>query len=261
MPVPSSPYLFQSDYFSIRWYGVLIALGIAIALFVGLRQARRSGLNEEYMLDAVLLGIPIGVLGARIYYVLFHWDYYGIHLNEIIRIWEGGLAIHGGIIAGIVAAYFYFRYRKTNILPYLDLAMPCMALAQAIGRWGNWFNQEAFGSITTLPWGMLIDGEYRHPTFLYESIWDILLFVFLYALLRKKKQQNGVVTAWYLILYSVGRFWIEQLRTDSEWLGPFKAAQVFSVIMIILGILILLWVKKQKSLSLDAKQNPIGRDP
>ena len=254
MPVPNSPYLFQSAYFSIRWYGVLIALGMALALIIGLRQARRSGLNEEYLLDAVLLAIPSGVLGARIYYVLFHWDYYGSHANEIIRIWEGGLAIHGGIIAGIAAAYFYFRYRKTNIWPYLDLAMPCMALAQAIGRWGNWFNQEAFGSITTLPWGMLIAGEYRHPTFLYESIWDILLFAFLYAMLRERKQQPGVVTASYLILYSVGRFFIEQLRTDSEWLGPFKAAQVFSVVMIILGILILFWAKKRKPLALDAKE-------
>lgn len=244
MPVPSSPYFFQSPLLNIRWYGVLIGLGMLMAIWVGLRLIKRFGLNEDAMLDAVLWAVPSGILGARLYYVVFHWDYYGSRLSETFRIWEGGLAIHGGLFAGVLAAYLYFRIKKIDFWPYLDIAMPALALAQAIGRWGNYFNQEAYGSLTDLPWGMLIQGQKVHPTFLYESIWDLLLFFLLYRVLWRMKKPTGWATAFYMVLYSVGRFFIEAIRTDSEWFGPFKAAQVFSVMLIALGVV--LYVKKVK---------------
>lgn len=255
MPVPSSPYLLQPPWISIRWYGFLIGIGMLMAIFVGLKLIKRAGLDEEAMLDAVLWAVPSGILGARLYYVLFHWDYYGTRLSEAIRIWEGGLAIHGGLFAGVLVAYLYFKRRKLDFWPYLDLAMPALALAQAIGRWGNWFNQEAFGSVTTLPWGMLIQGQLVHPTFLYESIWDLLLFVFLFRGLWSLKKPVGWATALYTILYSVGRFFIEGIRTDSEWMGPFRAAQVFSLLLIAVGFLI--YFKKVKNAPLQQK----GEDP
>lgn len=244
MPVPSSPYFFQSPLINIRWYGVLIGLGMLMAIWVGLRLIKHFGLNEDAMLDAVLWAVPSGIVGARLYYVVFHWDYYGARLSETIRIWEGGLAIHGGLFAGVLAAYLYFRVKKIDFWPYLDIAMPALALAQAIGRWGNYFNQEAYGSLTDLPWGMLIQGQKVHPTFLYESIWDLLLFFLLYRVLWRMKKPTGWATAFYMVLYSVGRFFIEAIRTDSEWFGPFKAAQVFSVMLIALGVV--LYVKKVK---------------
>ena len=252
MPVPSSPYLLQTPWITIRWYGFLIGIGILMALYVGLKLIKRAGLDEETMLDAVLWAIPSGILGARLYYVLFHWDYYGTRLSEAVRIWEGGLAIHGGLFAGVLVAYLYFKKRKVDFWPYLDLAMPALALAQAIGRWGNWFNQEAYGSVTTLPWGMLIQGQLVHPTFLYESIWDLLLFVFLFRGLWSFKKPTGWATALYTIWYSVGRFFIEGIRTDSEWIGPFRAAQVFSLVLILLGLYI--YYRKVKNVSTEQQR-------
>lgn len=235
MPVPPSPYLIDTPFISIRWYGFLIGLGMLAAVFVGLRLIKKRGLNDELMLDAVLWAIPSGILGARLYYVVFHWYYYKLHPAEIMQIWKGGLAIHGALFAGILAGLICFRRVKTDIWSYLDIAAAVLPLAQGIGRWGNWFNLEAFGTVTDLPWGMLIDGQKVHPTFLYESIIDLALFFFLAAALYRGNKKDGWAFSLYLIVYSVGRFFIEGIRTDSEWFGPFRAAQVFSLALIAVG--------------------------
>lgn len=239
MPAPSSPFIIETTFLKIRWYGFLIGIGMLLAVLIGMRLIRRHKLDEEKMLDAVLWAIPSGIAGARLYYVLFNWPYYSKHLLEIVQINRGGLAIHGGLFAGVLAGYLYMRHQKVDFWPYLDIAAAVLPLAQGIGRWGNWFNLEAFGTPTDLPWGMLIDGVKVHPTFLYESILDLFLFAFLTKRLYKNKPKPGWATGVYLIVYSIGRFFIEALRTDSEWFGPFKAAQVFSVILVLVGIYIL----------------------
>jgi phosphatidylglycerol:prolipoprotein diacylglycerol transferase len=192
-----------------------------------------------------LMVLVAGVLGARAYYVLFNWDFYGANLVKILAFREGGLAIHGGLIAGgLTFVLSGVRYRMGG-WTVLDVAAPSAALGQAIGRWGNFINQEAYGyavSKEAIPWAMFIDGAYRHPTFLYESIWDLLIFLFLLWLRRRRNLVNGDVFLMYAILYSAGRVVIESFRTDSLMLGSFRMAQVVSVAAIVLAVLAM-WVR------------------
>ena len=221
----------------IMWYGLLIGIGMVVAVVLSYRRAPKHGLNSERVLDVVLWSIPAGVIGARLYYVLFQWDYYKDHLKSILNIREGGLAIHGGILVGVgLGAILLWKVWKEDVLAYVDLCIPTIALAQAIGRWGNYFNQEAYGRETTLPWAMMVNGKFVHPTFLYESIWCLLLSCFLIWLADSGRQKfKGQILCLYLMLYSVERFFVEGLRTDSLMIGPLRQAQVISLVLFAAG--------------------------
>ena len=219
----------------IRWYGLLIASAVLIGTVLALKEAKRKGVKEETLLDMLLFAVPAAIIGARAYYVIFMWDYYSKNPSQILNIRGGGLAIHGVIIAGALVAIIFAKVRKENFWRLADIVAPSLILGQAIGRWGNFANQEAHGGPTDLPWGIMIDGVKVHPTFLYESIWNLLVFGFLLWYRRKKATVEGEIFVLYLMLYSVGRFFIEGLRTDSLMLGPFRVAQLISLAIIISG--------------------------
>lgn len=233
------PIAFTLGPLTIRWYGILIASAILIGTMLALREAERQGFNPDHFFNVILVGVPAAIIGARLYYVIFNWDYYLINPQEIFATWLGGLAIHGGLIGGFLAGYFLLRKYGFPFWKTADIVAPSIILGQAIGRWGNFFNQEAYGyevDPEKIPWAMYIDGAYRHPAFLYESIWNILVFGFLLWIRRRNFIKTGDVFLLYLILYSVGRFMIEGIRTDSLMLTPtIRAAQALSVVVIILG--------------------------
>ena len=236
------PILFSWGPFTVRWYGVLIGLGMLLGVLLGLREARRKGLNEDHLLNMCLVALPAAVLGCRLYYVIFNWSYYAAHPERILRIWEGGLAIHGGIFVGGLVFVLMARHYRFGMGNVLDIAAPSVVLGQAIGRWGNFFNQEAYGYTVDpekVPWAMYIDGAWRHPTFLYESLWDLGVFIFLLWFRRRKNLKTGDVALAYAFLYSLGRFWIEGLRTDSLMLlGTLRMAQVVSLVTMAAAVLI-----------------------
>lgn len=237
MPVPN-PIAFTFAGIDVRWYGILIALGAALATAILCKRAPRHGLTADRIMDFVLICIPVGIIGSRIYYVLFNWSLYQGDFIRIINLRLGGLAIHGGLIFGISTALILCYRWKVRPLNLMDLAAPGIALAQAIGRWGNYFNSEAHGGPTDLPWAVWIDGQSYHPTFLYESIWCFLLFLLLSYLDKKQwpGKFEGQIFFLYGILYSVERFFVEALRTDSLMIGPLKQAQVLSLCIIILFV-------------------------
>ncbi len=231
----------------IGWYGLLIAAAVAIALVLAQREAGRRGEDPEDLLDLVMIVIIPALMGGRLYYVLFHWDHYGPNPWKILAIWEGGMAIHGVLTVGFSVVVIWTVRKKLPVLVYLDILAPSVAFGQAIGRWGNFFNQEAFGTPTDLPWKLYIDPahrpphlvgyEYFHPAFLYESIWNLAVFVVLYQVLRRRLESYpGALFLSYLGLYSLGRFFIEGLRIDSEMLGSFRAAQVMSLLLIMFSL-------------------------
>ena len=229
---------------SIRWYGVLIASAMALGLWLAAREATRRGESPDELLKAAELALICGLVGARLYYVLFNLDYYQTQpWWRTFAVWEGGLAIHGGLIAGMLAGGAYAWIRGLPILTYLDIVAPSLVLGQAIGRWGNFFNEEAFGGPTELPWKLFIseprrppafvDHQFFHPTFLYESLWNVGTFLVLYLLLRRRLERApGSLFLAYVGLYSLGRFWVEGLRTDSLMLGSLRVAQLVSVVAI-----------------------------
>lgn len=232
MPVPN-PVAFTLFGIDVMWYGVLIAFGIVLATVITYKRAPRHGLEPDRILDFVLICIPIGIIGARAYYVLFNWEQYSGDFLKIINLRLGGLAIHGGLILGLGAAAVLCILWKLRPMDILDLAIPSIALAQAIGRWGNYFNSEAHGGPTNLPWAVTINGQTYHPTFLYESLWCFFLF-FLLIYIDNHRRFEGQVFLLYGILYSLERFCVEALRTDSLMIGPFKQAQVFSLTIIVI---------------------------
>lgn len=244
---------------AIRWYGLLIATGVLLGSTLAHREAVRRGQDPDVLLNGIVLTVLTALVGARLYYVLFNWDYYGAHPGKIMAVWEGGLAIHGGLIVGAITTALYCRHARISLPVTMDILCPCVAIAQAIGRWGNFFNQEAFGTPTDLPWKLYIDPahrppqfagfEYFHPTFLYESLWNFLVFFLLWFGLRKRLESRpGALTLWYLGLYSIGRFFVEGLRTDSLMLGSLRAAQVVSLLLVAAsGIGLLLMAAKKKS--------------
>lgn len=227
----------------VAWYGVLIAAGMLLGVLLAARRTKAIGVEEDIMYDIALWSIPAGVLGARVYYVIFNWSYYSQDLMRILQFRQGGLAIHGGIIAGFVVGYLVCRKHGVSFLAMADVTAPSMILGQAIGRWGNFFNQEAHGGPTNLPWAITIDGVGVHPAFLYESIWNFLVMGWLLYFTEKKKA-DGEVFLHYLIFYSVGRFFIEGLRTDSLMIGPLRTAQLISIIMIGAGIIGIKWLHR-----------------
>ncbi|MDE2058639.1 MAG: prolipoprotein diacylglyceryl transferase [candidate division NC10 bacterium] len=247
------PFVLQIGPLAIRWYGLLFATAVLLGTWLAQREAIRRGEDSEQLLNVIVFGVMTGLIGARLYYVLFNWGYYGSRPLKILAVWEGGLAIHGGLLAGGLTAVIYAVRKKLPVLTYLDIMAPSAPLGQAIGRWGNFFNQEAFGIPTDLPWKLYIEPahrppdlaayEYFHPTFLYESLWNFLVFGILYFLLRRRLQRiPGALTLCYLGLYSVGRFFVEGLRIDSLMLGPLRAAQVMSLILIVLSVAGLAWL-------------------
>ncbi len=231
------PVAFHLFGFPIRWYGVLIAIAMGVGMVLAVHRARSRGIDENSVLDMLLFTIPISIIGARAYYVIFNWEYYSGNIIRIINIREGGLAIHGGVIVGVLTGYFYCRYKNISFWKMADICVPSVILGQAIGRWGNFINQEAYGIPTNLPWGIMINGVKVHPTFLYESLWNFLVFLFLIWYDRRKKFE-GEILLFYAILYSVARFFIEGLRIDSLMVGSFRVAQVVSLIIIVAAVFI-----------------------
>lgn len=238
MIVIMDPVAFELFGLEVRWYGILISAGIIIGVLLAFREAKRTNFSEDALLDLFIFAIPISVVGARIHYVIFTWDYYKNNLKEIFNIRGGGLAIHGAIIAAIIVTAIFARKRKVDFWQIADICAPSIILAQSIGRWGNFFNKEAYGRPTNLPWAIVINGQKVHPTFLYESIWDLGVFIYLLWYRKNKSKATGETFLLYIILYSIGRFFIEGLRTDSLMIGSFRTAQLISIASIVIGLII-----------------------
>lgn len=250
MPNPVAFNLFGLE---VRWYGILIGIGVILAYEIAKYLAKRMGTLPEVALDDFLiLAVPLGVLGARVWYVLFEWDYYSQHMSEIINIRQGGLAIHGGIMAGILVGLVYCKRKGHHFFDLADCIAPGLVLAQGIGRWGNYMNGEAHGGPTDLPWAILVDGVRVHPTFLYESILDLCIFALLFFYVFKRRKFRGQVFALYGILYSIGRYFIEGLRTDSLMIGPFRTAQLTSIALIIACLVIYVVCGKKEKIIEDS---------
>ena len=267
------PELFQLGPFSLRWYGLLIAISVLIGLNLSGELARKKGLKKNLINDLLPILVLASVIGARIYYVAFEWRNYtgknfwssinflnlNIPIPSAIEIWGGGIAIHGALLMGTLSIIFFCRWRKESFWDVMDVLVPSVALGQAIGRWGNFFNNEAFGIPTSLPWKLFIPygfrpeifstQDYFHPTFLYESVWNIFVFGILIFLFRKANKReitlpSGSLSCLYLITYSLGRLWVEALKTDPLCLGgvpPFcegglRIAQLISLILISAGL-------------------------
>ena len=231
--------------FELRWYGVLIALGVLGAVLLAWRREEKLGLAKETTLDLALICVPVGIVCARLYYVLFSWDYYALHPAEILDIRSGGLAIYGGVIGGVLAGWIYSRVKKIPFGTLADLVAPGLALAQAVGRWGNFLNQEAYGAAVTnprlqfFPLSVYIEGSGWHwATFFYESLWCALICAFLLnAEKRGYFKRKGDTFLWYLFLYALERCLVEGLRTDSLYIGPLRVSQALS-----LGVLLVLQI-------------------
>ncbi|MBS6062269.1 prolipoprotein diacylglyceryl transferase [Criibacterium bergeronii] len=240
-----NPIAFTLFGIDVRWYGIIITTGLVLATYVATKNAKKIGINGDMITDFLLFAVPVSIICARLYYVIFEWDYYQGDIVKIINIRQGGLAIHGGLIGGFLSAYIYTKYKKIDFLKFLDLLCVSIPLGQSIGRWGNFANSEAHGVETTLPWAIEIDGKMVHPTFLYESIWDLALFFFLLYLYRNDKLKKGQYTSVYMVLYSIGRFFIEGLRTDSLMIMGLRTAQIASLLMIAIGTIGFIFFQKR----------------
>ncbi|MDR1927482.1 MAG: prolipoprotein diacylglyceryl transferase [Oscillospiraceae bacterium] len=280
--------LFGHD-FQVQWYGVLIAFGFLLAVLFGGRMAYKWKMNLDKMIDVLIGGTIGGVVGARLYFVVLHWDLYKDAPFDVFKVWEGGLAIYGGLIGGLLAAFIVCRVRKLDFLKLLDLAAMSFLIGQGIGRWGNFTNQEAFGVNTNLPWGMwsektaqyiaahqlefaargieAIPGSigakaYVHPTFLYESLWCLLSFVIIYLVCRHAHKFSGQLMLCYGVLYGTERFFVEGLRLDSLYLGGsnVRASQLLSALLVVgclaALVILLLRQKKRPKLPIETLETP-----
>lgn len=245
------PVAFEIFGIAIRWYGIILSAGITAGILLAYNEAKKLGHDPEYIIDLSLWCIPTAVIGARIYYVIFEWDYYRGNIIKILNTREGGLAIHGALIAAVAAGYIYTKVKKISFRMTADIAAPGIVLGQAIGRWGNFVNAEAHGGPTDLPWGIMVDGVKVHPTFLYESLWNIGVLILL-LIFRRKKKEDGEVFLLYGILYSAGRFWIEGLRTDSLMFMGMRQAQIISVVIIAVFSILLVYQRKRKKPEAEA---------
>jgi len=245
-------------FLTIHWYGLLISLSILVSYLFARFYAKYFGLKKETVDDLALILIPVGIIGARIYHVLAKWHYYSEYPLQILAIWQGGIGIWGALIFGFLACILYLKIKKLTIFPALDLLVIATILGQALGRFGNFLNQEAFGSPTALPTKIYIPPEFRppgfseysffHPTFFYEAFWDFLVFVLLLFAARKFKKKAGVVFALYLVLYGAGRFFVEFLRIDTWIVGGIKVAQILSSFSVLTGIVILFSIRRLKQI-------------
>lgn len=221
----------------IKWYAIIITTAMMLGIHFTMKTGEKQGFVADHLLDLALVALPCAIICARAYYVIFNFDMYDSFI-DMINIRLGGLAIHGGLIGGFLGGLFVAKRKKMNVFKVMDIIAPYLILAQSIGRWGNFINQEAHGGPTDLPWGIMVDGVKVHPTFLYESLWDFMIFILLIKL-SKNKKFDGFICALYMILYSVGRFFIEGLRTDSLMIGPLRTAQLTSLLLIALGCFII----------------------
>ena len=242
----------------VYWYGILIALGAALAVLICMRIKDRYGITEDDLMDAVLWGLPLGIIGARIYYVVFYLDLYrnsdgSLNWGEMVAIWDGGLAIYGGVITAVIVVWAVGKVKKVPFFALMDVIVIGLLIGQAVGRWGNFMNREAFGCETALPWRMelmMTTGETVcvHPTFLYESLWNVVGLLLILLVLAPRRRFDGQNTWFYFLWYGLGRFWIEGLRTDSLYLfgvrflgQPVRVSQALSLVMILLGGFMLLY--------------------
>lgn len=226
----------------IHWYGVIIAVGIILAVLYCTNTAKREGENKDSIIDLVLWSLPAAIVGARTYYVAFSWESYKHTPIDVFKIWEGGIAIYGGIIGAAIAAYVFCRVKKLCVLKIFDIACLGLLIGQSIGRWGNFVNAEAFGGVCNALWGMSVNNQPPvHPTFFYESLFNFIGFIVLSSL-NKKRPFYGFTFFSYLVWYGTGRFFIEGLRADSLYIGTFRISQLVSLAVVLLGIIFL--VKK-----------------
>ena len=242
---------------TIYWYSVFILTAFVVGYFLTTREFKRHNLSLSFLNDYFFYLVPIVILGARIYYVIFEWDYYSRNLSQILAVWNGGLAIHGGVFAGIIFTIYYTKKHNVNTLKLMDIAAPALILGQAIGRWGNFFNQEAYGPATSLSSlmdlhlpqfvidGMRINGTYYHPTFFYESMACLFGFIIIMIVRKYKNLKLGHISSIYFVVYGVTRFFIEIMRQDSLMLGNIKVAQLVSLLLVITGVV--LFIKQMKS--------------
>lgn len=250
------PVAIQLGPISIRWYAIFIVSGLLLAVYLAMKEAPRRKIIPDDILDFILIAFPLAIIGARVYYVIFDWSYYANQpLSEIVAIWNGGLAIYGGLITGAIVLFVFSYYRAINPLDFLDIAAPGVMIAQAIGRWGNFINQEAYGKIVDnlnylpdfIKNQMYIDGSYRVPTFLYESLWNLLGFVIVMSLRHRPRFfKQGEIAFFYLIWYGCGRFVIEGMRTDSLMLLRIRVSQWLSALLVLIGVVLVIWRRKQK---------------
>lgn len=243
-------------YITIYWYSLILFIAFFVGGTIALAEAKKWRISEDFMINLFFYIIIFSMIGARLYYCFFNWDYYSQNLLDIVKIWQGGLAIHGGIIVGALIIFLYSKKYKVNTIRLFDIIVVGLIIGQAIGRWGNFFNGEAHGAVTTLEvlkgWhlpefiinGMYINGSYYIPTFLIESIWCLIGFFVLLFARRRRYIKLGQPTCIYMIWYGIGRFFIEMLRTDSLMLGNFKMAQIVSVVFVLLGVILFIMLKK-----------------
>ena len=263
--------IFSIGGFSIKWYSVLLLIAVFVGISWLIKEGTKHKYPKDFLFNMCFWAVIFGFLGARAYYVIFNWKIYAADPISIFKIWEGGLAIHGGLIAGFITIILYCKKYKVRLFKLVDMAVPGVMLAQAIGRWGNFFNGEAHGGIVLrstlenlhIPEfiinGMYINGNYYHPTFFYESLWCFLGFIVLVLVRKYKYLKVGGLTCVYLIWYSIGRFAIESLRTDSLMLGGFKVAQIISIILFIIGILGLM-IQSRKGKFEDLYSEPLHEE-
>jgi len=245
--------LFGIKGFNIAWYGVIISFGMLLGVVLASYRAKSKGYKSDLILDFILIALPVAIICARLYYVVFDWEAYADNPLKIFAIREGGLAIYGGVIGGMIAAIIFSKINKFPLLKLVDLAIPSLVLGQVIGRWGNFMNQEAYGELITnpklqfFPYGVYIHAisEWHQATFFYESMWNLLLFVLLLVIAWKTKK-DGIMLATYFIGYGLGRFIIEGFRTDSLYLfGNIKVSQLLSLLLVICGVILLTLIRKR----------------
>ncbi|EMB69841.1 prolipoprotein diacylglyceryl transferase [Streptococcus mutans] len=233
---------------AIRWYSICIVTGLILAVYLTIREAPKKNIKSDDVLDFILIAFPLAIVGARLYYVIFDWDYYLKNPSEIPVIWHGGIAIYGGLLTGALVLFIFSYYRMIKPIDFLDVAAPGVMLAQSIGRWGNFVNQEAYGkTVTQLNYlpdfirkQMYIDGHYRTPTFLYESLWNLLGFIIIMILRRRPNLlKEGEVAFFYLIWYGSGRFVIEGMRADSLMFASLRVSQWLSVLLVVVGVILI----------------------
>jgi len=256
LPSPPSPIIFEAGPFALRYYGLFIALGIAVATWVAGRELNRKGYDTALALDALFFVVPLGFVGARLYHVVTDYELYANDpFPGVFEVWNGGLGIYGAVLGGFVGLLIFARVRRINPLIVADAGAPGLALAQAVGRWGNYFNQELFGRPSNLPWAIEIapenrppgfrDAEAFHPTFLYESIWDILVALTLLFVARRfaRSLKNGDIALLYVSLYSVGRLVVEALRIDPAFLIGDLRGNLFVASVLALTFALILFLR------------------